>query len=200
MKTEILHEDRQNIFFTSDLHLNHERVIEYCNRPFSNVIEMNRTIVDNWNKVVDTGDIVFVLGDFSFGNQKTWLYFIEQLEGFIYLIKGNHDKSIPKENTNLNNKFKWIDGFLNTRIIDTEFDGNEQRVTLCHYPMLSWYHSHKGAWQLFGHIHSNDYNKLLHTKESPFKTSQYDVGIDNNNFTPVHWNEIKSILTKQIRS
>lgn len=199
MKTEVFNTLKNNLFFTSDLHLAHDRIIEYVNRPFSDVYEMNQILVDNWNYKVDTNDIVFVLGDFCFGNQKTWLEFISRLNGFIYLIKGNHDKSVPKQNNNLEQKFIWIDGFLNVRIQDEEMDGNEQRLTLCHYPMLSWYQSHRGSWNLFGHVHSSPRNK--NQKESlSFKKSQYDVGVDNNNFTPVSWDETKVILTKQLRS
>ena len=31
-------------------------------------------------------------------------------------------------------------------------------------------------------------------------TSQYDVGVDNNNFTPVSWKEVNQIINNQMMS
>ena len=53
----------------SDTHFDHQRIIEYTNRPFSSVDEMNAVIIKNWNSVINQDDIVYVLGDFCFGNK-----------------------------------------------------------------------------------------------------------------------------------
>nr|DAW62449.1 MAG TPA: metallophosphatase domain protein [Caudoviricetes sp.] len=37
---------------------------------------MNNALVSNWNKVVAPNDIVFHLGDFCFGDRKTWKSFV----------------------------------------------------------------------------------------------------------------------------
>lgn len=37
-------------FFTSDIHFSDERIMKLCDRPFSNVKEMDEYIVDKWNK------------------------------------------------------------------------------------------------------------------------------------------------------
>ena len=54
-------------YVISDTHFNHSRILEYCQRPFDNVEEMNEVIINNWNKVINEDDIVYVLGDFCFG-------------------------------------------------------------------------------------------------------------------------------------
>lgn len=41
------------IYFTSDLHLGHKGIISMQNRPFENVAEMNRTIINNYNSCVN---------------------------------------------------------------------------------------------------------------------------------------------------
>ena len=54
------------LYFTSDLHLGHDNAIEFTNRPFSTVDEMNLALVQNINETVGTDDELWILGDFSF--------------------------------------------------------------------------------------------------------------------------------------
>ena len=79
-----------SIFVTSDLHLGHKKIINYCERPFESVDHMNKVIVNNWNKIVKPKDTVYFLGDLSFRSYRTefWIPF---LNGKKIFIKGNHD-------------------------------------------------------------------------------------------------------------
>lgn len=54
-----------NTFVTSDVHFGHNNIIKYCNRPFQNSDEMDITIINNWNKIVNPDDEVYILGDFA---------------------------------------------------------------------------------------------------------------------------------------
>lgn len=47
-------------FYISDLHIGHENVIRFDNRPFANADEMNDTIFSNWNSRVTRDDTVFI--------------------------------------------------------------------------------------------------------------------------------------------
>lgn len=82
--------DGSGVFFTSDSHFCHESIIHMTNRPFTNAEEMNNALIKNWNNVVGKNDIVFHLGDFCFGTPSKWKSILEQLNGNIYLIVGNH--------------------------------------------------------------------------------------------------------------
>lgn len=58
------------IYFTSDLHLGHKNVIRLCNRPFTDIEEMDHVLISNWNKRVHPHDTVVILGDLMFRNEK----------------------------------------------------------------------------------------------------------------------------------
>jgi hypothetical protein len=81
------------IYFTSDCHLFHPRIIEYepFTRHFGSVIEMNEVIISNWNSVVKPEDEVYVLGDFIMGDIKNVASTLARLNGKITLVRGNHD-------------------------------------------------------------------------------------------------------------
>ena len=42
----------EKVFFIADTHFGSEKIFHYENRPFESVDEMNKVIVDNWNKTV----------------------------------------------------------------------------------------------------------------------------------------------------
>jgi len=96
-------------FVTSDLHLNHDNILDYCNRPFSDIDEMNSTLIDNWNRVVNYDDTIFHIGDFSFGNSQ---HYINMLNGNIIFIKGNHDDVSLTRIENLHFNYGGLDIFM----------------------------------------------------------------------------------------
>jgi len=77
-------------YFTSDTHFNHRGIISYCNRPFKDIDEMNRILIDGWNSRVRPGDFIYHLGDFGW---KDCLEIVKQLNGQKFLITGSHTRS-----------------------------------------------------------------------------------------------------------
>lgn len=182
------------IWFTSDTHFGHENIIRFCNRPFDNIEEMNKTLIQNWNAVVKPDDIVFHLGDFAFGGSAIWNTTLDQLNGDIILIQGNHDRK------NLRQGFvkKFLGVYSQLQIL---VEG--QSIYLNHYPFLCYggvYRSNP-IWQLFGHVHSGPYSTSKDTERliNLFPT-QYDVGVDNNYYYPASFNEVKDKIERQIKS
>ena len=161
------------IYFTADTHFNHKNIIKYCNRPFKNVYEMNNVLIENWNKKIGKSDLVYHLGDFGFG--KLDMIF-NKLNGQIILIQGSHDKS----------SLKYKDRFIEITPLK-EICYQKQAISLCHYAMRVWPKSHYNSWHLFGHSHG---------KVEPIGKS-WDVGVDNNNFMPLSFDEIKGIMNKR---
>ena len=80
------------IWFTSDLHFFHNNVIRNSGRPFKNLDEMHEVLIANWNSRVKKKEIIYVLGDFSFGGKEKTRAILKRLSGYKILVKGNHDK------------------------------------------------------------------------------------------------------------
>lgn len=79
-------------YIIGDTHFGHENIIEYTERPFDSVEQMNHEMVKRWNNVVDEDDSVIHLGDVRHHpDPHTIEFWFDQLNGDIMLVKGNHD-------------------------------------------------------------------------------------------------------------
>lgn len=84
-------------FLVGDLHLDHDRVLEYTDRPFASVAAMNRALVDNWNAVVDPGDEVVFLGDLAVPSEPTTVRrWLDRLAGEVVFVAGDHDDGVGR--------------------------------------------------------------------------------------------------------
>lgn len=190
--------EKQNIFFASDYHLGHHNVIKYDNRPFKDVEEMHSTLLKNWNSVVGEQDIVFYLGDLSFGKSDLSKWFTHSINGKIHFILGNHDKM--KDITKLN-RFESIHPYgceIWIKDEDTKSargsDGYQQLI-LSHYPILSWNRAHHGSWHLHGHSHQS-LTKSEIGKEY-YKRKVIDIGCNGWDYTPQSYQQIKDVMSKR---
>lgn len=81
-------------FFYSDPHFGHANIIEYCQRPFTDVEQMNTELVRRYNAVVQPGDVVLWCGDCFFkGDPARAKNILAEMAGTKLLVVGNHDKS-----------------------------------------------------------------------------------------------------------
>ncbi len=127
------------IFVTADTHFNHDNIIKYCNRPYTNVHEMNEDIIYKWNKLVTDEDIIYHLGDFGFGSKKELQDIFNRLNGQKYLIMGNHDLRVGK-------KYYLDLGFINVYKKFFELDG---KYIFTHKPVEVL----PNKINIYGHIH-----------------------------------------------
>lgn len=168
------------IFFTGDTHFGHGNVIRFCNRPFATVQEMNKALINNWNKVVKPEDTVYHLGDFA---NKINAYECQgiraQLNGNIFLITGNHEKAAIEMERKFG-AFERVSDYL-------EIVVEGQKIMLFHYAMRVWHHSFRGSWHVFGHSHGR----------TPAYGKSVDVGVDVWDYTPVSFAQLKTFMDKQ---
>lgn len=228
MRNNFLNKD--NVFFTSDLHFNHGNIIKYCNRPFldehdkavkdsgdhyfndlklslDSIRIMNDNLINNWNKTVPNNGVVFHLGDFGFFHDNKIVDIINKLNGKIYFVKGNHDQSLEKLYRDMNyfkldEKVGWLRDY-HTLSID------RQNIVLFHYPIYLWDRKHHGSWHLNGHEHNG-------CKETRFDCNDFgltlDVGVDSaayyfgngkllpENYKPFSYQDIANIMMMKNKS
>ena len=169
-----------NIFFTADTHFGHENIINYCDRPFDSLAQMNSEMIGRWNVIVKPNDEIYHLGDFAFVNKVDVHKLLETLNGRKHLCIGSHDKGIRQYSKH----FEKIAESFEIRI-------GKQYIFMSHYLHKTWPKSHYNSWHLFGHSHGgmNSYaekeGKLL------------DVGVDSHDFYPWKFWEIRDIMNNR---
>ena len=193
--------DKDKVFLTSDPHFWHSNIIKYCKRPFSNVEEMNDILIKNINDTVPADALLFIVGDFAFtGSTNAIRVLSERIIPKIVLIYGNHCHQNKLFKETKTQYFLHATERLKISIKDDEVHGGMQEIILDHYPGIVWNGSHRGTWQAFGHVHLNgEVSTSLDASyvRSRMSANQYDVGVDNNNYTPISYEELKTIITIQ---
>ena len=170
-----------SIHFTSDTHYMHGNIIRYCNRPFADKQVMTKTLIQNWNSVVRPNDLVYHLGDVSFCGDIETKDILDQLNGKIILMLGNHDRNIRKHRGSL-----YGGRFLEMHDKQLMLELNSgQKILMSHYPIYNQAFINEGGWMLHGHCHGN---------EEPRKFKMLDVGVDSHSFMPISLEQIALIM------
>lgn len=181
---EVFH--KENLWFIADTHIGHANVIKYDRRPYSNIREHDEDLIKKWNVTIPKDGKVFHLGDFGFGSRGYLLNVISRLNGEIYFVRGNHDKSMKGP---LLQYIKCDLPYCEISVEDRFLPQKKRLVVLCHYPFESWNKKHFGSWHLHGHVHScfTD-KKLMQIK------NRLDVGVRNRNYSPTSFLELEKIF------
>lgn len=162
-------------FFIADTHFGDERILRYENRPFASVEEMDRRLLDSWNRVVSEEDRVFVLGDFSCYGEERDRELLAALRGRKILILGNHDRH--------RSTGEWRDlGFaecVEWPVIYREF------YILSHEPV--YLNANMPYANFYGHVHNNPSYKDV--SRQSFCLSAERIG-----YTPVAFEEICRLM------
>lgn len=222
------------IYFTSDTHYGHANIcrgtskwearseedFQQNTRDFNTLEEMNDAIVDGINSVVGEDDVLYHLGDWSFGGIKNIWEFRKRIKcKNIHLILGNHDhhiendKVLPniawcsegkgsweiKESKDLPTKLIGPLDYVKAHELFKSIDYvktvkiNKHTFFLSHFSHRVWNQSHHGVIHLYGHSHNsidNNWGKSM------------DVGIDaiftlKSKYRPLSVTEIIEIMDKR---
>lgn len=184
------------IYFTSDLHFNHDREFIWGPRGFKSIDEMNETLFRNWNETVGKNDTIYVLGDFFLGpvNAQFIHHMITELNGEIHFVRGNHDTPAKMKIYNEDSLVN-VEGYA-TMISYT--DVLEKKKTrqfyLSHFPTMTatlTSNPDNAIYNLFGHTHSKE-------KFYEGRPYMYNVAVDAHNNRPVSIDEIMKDIDNEI--
>ncbi len=137
---------------------------------------MNDVILKNLKEKIKSKDTLYYLGDLTFKKNVAQEFFKSLRHVEIHYIIGNHDsKSIIR----LANQYcRSVSDLCCIKI-------NEQSIFLSHYCMTLC-NDDNSLYSWFLHGHSHGRLKL--------NGRNYDVGVDNNNFFPVSFDELAKIM------
>ena len=188
----------QRLWFTSDTHYNHGNICsattQWANpvtlRDFTSLEQMNSHLIANINEKVEHDDILFHLGDWSFGGFDAIQEFRDGIFcKNIHLILGNHDHHIANNKDGVQSLFSSVNKYLDLVVkwnVGTTLQ-DEARFALMHFPIASWDNMARGAIHLHGHVHFDPSMRLQEGK-------MMDVGCEGNDLYPIEMGEILSIM------
>lgn len=193
------------IWFTSDTHFGHARILELSNRPFDSIEHMNDEIVKRWNEVVSPTDIVYHLGDVALGPIHESLENVKRLNGIKVLISGNHDRPFMVKSKGHLKVSEWIQVYENAGFFDVRRNDVLRElvapVLMSHFPYDGDSHEgdrfkedrlvDNGLPLIHGHTHRDEV-----VTRSKRGTLQIHVGMDAWNFRPVSLDEVVRILVE----
>lgn len=179
----LLNECMSNIFVTADTHFGHAKSISFVRpdgtllRPFSSVEEMDETLVQNWNNIVNKHDTVYHLGDVVIPRPS--LKILNRLNGRKILIRGNHDQGQLKD---FSQYFEDVRGAFFFRP-GSDFLGG---LIFTHIPV----HPACLSGHYKGNVHGHTHCHLVMDGDQ-VDGRYFNTCVENNNFTPVPIDTIK---------
>ena len=196
----------QKLWFTSDTHFNHANICSATTtwnvnngptgsnfREFKSLEAMNDRLVEGINASVGQDDILFHLGDWSFGGFDSIRQFRDRLVcKNIHLILGNHDQHIARNKDNVQEIFSSVHNVLDLIVkwnVGTPMQ-DEAKFMLMHFPIASWDNLARGVIHLHGHVHLPPHRRI-----GPGK--MMDVGVDGNGLNPIILNDVLTLMKNQ---
>lgn len=164
-------------FFASDFHLGQRFFIHKGLRNFSSIEEMNEIIIDRaWSLPI--GSNLYFAGDIGHDKDTLQDFFCRKPKGIhFHWILGNHDRTIQYK--------RWANYCESISDIK-DIKINDIRLSICHFPMISWNKSHYGSWHIHGHLHTNSSNIV--------RGKAMNVCVDVNDFKMISFDEVVAYM------
>lgn len=178
------------IYLTSDLHLGHDREFIWKVRGFNSVQEMNETYVKRWNSIVDNEDDVYVLGDLMLGNNDIGIHYLNQLNGNIHVVLGNHD-------TPMRQALYKADA---CKIVEVEWaimlNYKKYHFFMTHFPCMTGNLEKESLKQMTLNLYGHTHQRSNFYEDRPY---MYHVGVDSHDGYPVLLDDIIQEMKDKVK-
>ena len=189
------------VFISSDHHFSHSNIAKFC--PWSrgefvkddktDLDSMHQAIIDRHNALVSEDDLVYLLGDFSFGKPAASMDFMMHLNGKKILIHGNHDRKLIASNEFRDSSIRRMAGLIEDtpyKMISHKHPGSGANygIALFHFPISEWDGCHRGSLHCYGHQHGGGVTSLFRCM---------DIGLDTNDLKPYDMDEVVRVLSEK---
>lgn len=161
----------RNIWFISDTHFGHTKIIPWAKRPFETVEEMDQCLADNWADRIGEPDLVYHLGDVTWTDHGLRLF--DKLPGTKRLILGNHDDA--KKLASMVQKIELFRRF------------REQGFICSHMPMFP--EKGREPVNVHGHVHATDIDHPAYL----------NISVEKTDYRPLHLDELTEKVAERVK-
>ena len=162
-----------SVYIIGCLHLGHESMAKM--RGWESSIQHDAVLTVEWNRVVSKRDKVFILGDVTMENSKSY-HILDQLNGMKHVILGNHDRS--RDISELLKHVDYVSGPVRYK----------KDFWLTHIPVHPIEFDYRIKCNIHAHIHNVNLNDHRYVN-----VDAHRVG-----YTPVLFDNIKNYVTKYV--
>lgn len=165
--------DPESTWVWSDLHLGHDNIIRYTNRPFADAAAMDSALYDNWAATVGSGDDLVFVGDLAMRKAvgpHTWQRIRDAPGARKRLVIGNHDLTGAGR--------LRVDGFDD--IGSVMFVDGDPPLVFTHIPLTR---VPEGCVNVHGHTHD----------QAPADSRHINVSVEQLDYRPVALTRLRAL-------
>jgi len=180
----------RNIWIISDTHFRHANILKFIDSKtgipvrgdrFADVDEMDEHMIEQWNSVVKSGDIVYHLGDVLIGDKDWFKKNWPRLNGSKRLIVGNHDDIIFLSSGGFFKKVQMWRMFPEFGLLLSHTPQHKSNLLKLRNRNGIYPDDAEEMLNVHGHIHQHA------SPEGPYK----NVSVEAINYTPVNIEELR---------
>jgi len=157
-------------YIITDTHHLHAKMQQYCGRP----INFDKLIVNQWKATVQPQDVVYHLGDVTWGSQGQLIQIMQGLPGTKILVRGNHDR---------NHSNNW---FIQAGFAAVLEKAQISGVILSHFPsLMNAEEIERGIINVHGHFHNNNPKRWEEHLVKKITSSHYLLTLEDVEYKPI---------------
>jgi len=158
-------------YIITDTHHFHNRIVtDFGFRPAN----FNELIIKKWQSTVSENDVVFHLGDVTWGTKEQLSSIMCQLPGTKILIRGNHDRSYSNN---------W---FIKSGFAVVLEKAQAGGAILSHFPaILNKEEIDRGIINVHGHFHNNPAERWEKRFTDRITNNHYLLALEYTDYAPV---------------